>query len=322
MNKITEADALRFAEAHFPNAPEKLAEHLDIQVRSSQISCDGYCLPSEGRSLIRINSAASAARRRFTLAHELGHLVLGIPTVVGETMMDSQRSKSAEEKQVNKFAEDILLPVSIAKQFITEVPVTASVIKATAKKAKVSKLFAARRLASIAKEIGLKDGLVVFYKDNAYAWQWSDTIGIQPAVAQELLAECLQAIPHPAKFARPDQNDYIVASLLENPYLDMTTVFVQVVDEEYGLKETTEEQRRKLEAILFADFPNLKQSFNACLGMVKIETYTRSTEACLALFNAKYLNGSRNWDRGFQTLLKSEQGQDYLRLRLKAWAKP
>ena len=69
------AEAKRFAEQHFPNGPEKLAKHLGITVRlSTLVGCDGWVLSGPVGIVIRLNKAASESRRRFTLAHELGHV--------------------------------------------------------------------------------------------------------------------------------------------------------------------------------------------------------------------------------------------------------
>ncbi len=42
---ISDARARQFAKLHFPEAPEKLAEHLRVIVRQSPMDgCDGWCL--------------------------------------------------------------------------------------------------------------------------------------------------------------------------------------------------------------------------------------------------------------------------------------
>jgi len=81
MNKISVEDALLFTEEYFPNAPERLVEYLEIEVKNSPLNCDGWCLQFDDRAIIRINSEMSDVRKRFTLAHELGHLIYEVPTV-------------------------------------------------------------------------------------------------------------------------------------------------------------------------------------------------------------------------------------------------
>src|SRR5258708_3230632 len=116
------ADAKRFAERHFPNGPEKLAEKLNIHVCEGPLTgCDGWVLSGPAGVLIRLNSNVSKARRRFTLAHELSHLLLGVPTVVGESVYDSLKSNSKEERRVNNLAAELLLPEPVVRKNLPSV---------------------------------------------------------------------------------------------------------------------------------------------------------------------------------------------------------
>lgn len=321
MVKITIAQALDFAELHFPQAPEKLAEHLEVEVRRSSLSCDGWCLQIGGRSIIRINIDVPEVRQRFTLAHELGHLILGIPTIVGESMIEVQRSTNEEEKMVNLFAAQLLLPQKTAKSFIPEVPVTSSVIKKISKKANVSEMFVARRLASLAPDLGLKDGLVLVYKNNNLEWQWSNSIGLKPALAQELLTRCLKANPTPTRIHREDYKDVIVASILENPRSDTTIIFLQIVAEHDGLKKLNEERIRELDEILFENRPDFRRSIQGCFGAFKPKSNGLSVADAVMLFNKMYLNDPQRWGQDALNRLSSEHGQTYIRLRIESWTK-
>lgn len=321
MSKIAVPDALRCAEQHFPQAPEKLAELLKIEVRRSPLSCDGWCIQVGKRSIIRINSQASEVRQRFTLAHELGHLILGIPSVIGESMIDVQSPTNNEEQQVNMLAGEILLPAKIAQDLIPQIPVTAAVVKRIAKRAKVSEVFVARRLASLAEELGLKDGLVIFYKNGLYEWQWSNTIEIDRKFSQELLAQCLTVSPKPARFPREEHRDVIVASILDNPYLDMKTVFLQIVGEEHGLKKLDEEVVKDLEQYLLANAREFQPSLQGCFSSMKSRVEGLSLAEAVKLFNERYLNDTTRWNELLRSRLASSKGQDYIRLRLKAWIK-
>jgi Zn-dependent peptidase ImmA (M78 family) len=108
--------ALTLADEFFPHAPEKIVQQYGIDVRRSRLNCDGWCLQLEGRAIIRINNDAPAARQRFTLAHELCHLILGIPAVVGESVFIVDKKRSVQEREVNKLAAKILLPL---QEFVT-----------------------------------------------------------------------------------------------------------------------------------------------------------------------------------------------------------
>lgn len=66
--------------------------------------------PETGASYILINSDKPRARRRFTIAHELGHLALG-HLLGGQVIVDETvGGKSPEEKQANTFAAGLLMP--------------------------------------------------------------------------------------------------------------------------------------------------------------------------------------------------------------------
>lgn len=61
--------------------------------------------------VIYVNVEQPATRQRFSIAHELGHLLLHEAGVV---FRDTRRRKGAkpwEEKQANEFAADLLMPV-------------------------------------------------------------------------------------------------------------------------------------------------------------------------------------------------------------------
>jgi len=104
---ITPEAARKFALEHFPHGPEALVEKLGVTVRESEMSgCDGWCLVRDDQAIIRINSRLGQSRRRFTLAHELGHLILGIPGVVGESYEQMLSSDLDHEKRVNELASD------------------------------------------------------------------------------------------------------------------------------------------------------------------------------------------------------------------------
>jgi Zn-dependent peptidase ImmA (M78 family) len=171
MLNLTVERALALAEEHFPRAPEKIAELYEIEVRRSNLNCDGWCLQVEDRAIIRVNQATTVPRQRFTLAHELGHLILGFPTVIGESMLSSV-NRSTEERTVDKLAADILLPKAKVLNEIREVPITAAVIEKIARRALVSGVVVALRLAGEASAFGLTNASVVFFSKDNMQWQF------------------------------------------------------------------------------------------------------------------------------------------------------
>jgi hypothetical protein len=217
--------AKEFAEAHFPEGPEKLAEKLGIKIYHGALTgCDGWALSGPAGKRIRINSNVSATRQRFTLAHELGHLLLAIPTVVGESIYDSLKSDSDEERRVNDLASELLLPESVVRQYVPSVPIVASQLKRLATKAKVSQLSAAIRVANLAEEIGLINASVVFFQNGGLEWHWSKTLEMTPQDAVDLFQAAKRDHPKPVRI--PQEDDVIVASLLSNTAFASETLFV------------------------------------------------------------------------------------------------
>lgn len=85
------------------------------QMPYEYISSDGFTQRAEDILIIYINDTVkSAARRRFTVAHELGHIVLGHPldTVTARGAATSIRN-SIQEAQANAFACGLLMPAGV-----------------------------------------------------------------------------------------------------------------------------------------------------------------------------------------------------------------
>lgn len=316
MNKISVEDALLFAEEHFPNAPERLVDYLEIEVKNSPLNCNGWCLQFDDRAIIRINSEMSDVRKRFTLAHELGHLIYEVPTVVGESVLTFGR-RSREERQIDKFAAALLLPISIVSNAIKEIPVTAKTLQRLAKNAKVSDLAVALRVANLAAEIGLNDASVVFYENDTLKWQWSETLKLTGDSPAKILAECTKLAPNPARIPH-GREEVIVASFIENPNFNTKTLFLQLVNEFDGFKQLREERIRELEEYLFADDVKFRQSLAGRFGAFKPTAQSMFLSEAIQQFNARVL---RNPDLINFKRLNSEKGREYIRLKLEMWTK-
>lgn len=104
------------------------------------------------KALITINANESHVRRRFTLAHEIGHYALGhlerFPSLPRDTPEEfSASSKSLVERQANDFAARLLMPESIVKHLITEHDITR--VEDLAREFGVSQVAMAYRLKNI-----------------------------------------------------------------------------------------------------------------------------------------------------------------------------
>ncbi len=114
-------------------------------------------------------------------------------------------SSLAEERKVNELASELLLPSSIVRQFIPDIPVVSGALKRLAKKANVSELAAAVRVCNLSQELGLINASVVFFSSGtAVSWQWSTTLEMPEDTAISLLESARESSPDVFRFKRTD----------------------------------------------------------------------------------------------------------------------
>src|SRR5437016_1960286 len=106
----------RFGGAEFPVPVEAIAEDLlGLRVEeTADLEISGMLLPSERR--VVLNAAESPHRRRFTLAHELGHWICqcldgaAAPVYCREQDVGFDPVAKALEREANVFAAELLMP--------------------------------------------------------------------------------------------------------------------------------------------------------------------------------------------------------------------
>jgi hypothetical protein len=76
----------------------------------------GLFRAADGKLVIKLNTQSSLARRRFTLAHELGHLLLG--TIPGRRSKD--HSDAVLERACDCIAAELLMPTEKAVPYVRE----------------------------------------------------------------------------------------------------------------------------------------------------------------------------------------------------------
>ena len=94
------------------------AEGATIVRHRFEGSESGFALRDNGRWIIGINTSTSPRRQRFSIAHELGHLLLheGKPLFVDHSVLISKRDElsslgtDVQEIEANRFAAAILMP--------------------------------------------------------------------------------------------------------------------------------------------------------------------------------------------------------------------
>ncbi len=145
---------------------KKICKHLDINLKSEELNenISGLFIVKEDAYFIRYNKKEPKTRRRFTIAHELGHFVLhkNIPLFVdkaGAKILyrdnESSTGEVKREREANAFAASLLMPIKFIKNEIDRMPEEEEeVIEYLAKKFSVSPQAMTYRLANLNYDIG------------------------------------------------------------------------------------------------------------------------------------------------------------------------
>ncbi len=136
-----------------PVEPKSIAEMLGLPVIELPVEgCDGCILVQGDEGGILVNAAIDhAGRKRFTIAHELGHFDLHKRSLVfrQETLKDIESSSSGMEAEANAFASTLLMPTRLMKPEFTSKKPSFWVIDEIAERYKVSITAAALRLVQL-----------------------------------------------------------------------------------------------------------------------------------------------------------------------------
>ena len=133
-----------------PVPVERVARILGIKVKRTDLGgdCSGVLVRNGNRAVIGINSQHSINRRRFSIAHEIGHFDLHR----GDTYidrgyrihfrdLDSGSGTKREEMEANAFAAALLMPATLVRNAFERQPfefTEDNVLEMLAKKFKVS----------------------------------------------------------------------------------------------------------------------------------------------------------------------------------------
>ena len=111
--------------SQYPIPVERVAEHLGAALRFEPFDGDisGMLFRDDQRVIIGVNSLDGVTRQRFTISHEIGHLMLhnGRPMFVEKhvqvNLRDSVSSTATnrEEIEANRFAAELLMPAGMVK---------------------------------------------------------------------------------------------------------------------------------------------------------------------------------------------------------------
>lgn len=95
---------------------EGIAKRLGVKVEESEdLDCAGDVRVVGGRAIVRVRAQEPRVRRRFTTAHELGHLLLHEE---GHHFRDDLFTGTPLEAQANGFAANLLMPMALIELYV------------------------------------------------------------------------------------------------------------------------------------------------------------------------------------------------------------
>ncbi len=125
---------------------EQYAKAANAKIRISHDFDDdesGQTFPSSSKHIIAINGNHSEERQRFTILHEIAHIILNLPSIhhssnLSTSELISYRKRPQEEIFCDVFAAECLLPFALFKKDVSDVDVSFNSVKELAKKYKAS----------------------------------------------------------------------------------------------------------------------------------------------------------------------------------------
>ena len=195
----------------------------------------GWCIKGR-KPRIRIDNSTNLSRRRFTLAHELAHLVLGTDS---ELVSEPFQCNETEERDADRLAAQFLVPDDRLEHFIGgHLPVDARTLKRIAKDANVSPVMAACRVVSASEQLGLLNAAIVYFENGVEVWKYSENLVFDQGEPGELLGKALRAKPSLARSDNGDGN-VNVCSLFETQLYQI--LLVQLLSPSAAEGESSEE---------------------------------------------------------------------------------
>lgn len=109
----------------------------------------GYTIDVKGAPRITINARESEERKRFTICHEIAHVVLGLPSSHGELPSWSYAKRDFNETLCDMFSAELLMPYASFREKIPDDEPSIEVIEQLALSFKTSFPTAASRYAAL-----------------------------------------------------------------------------------------------------------------------------------------------------------------------------
>ena len=98
-----------------------ICEQLEIEIFEASIKADAYLECKNGKSYIVLKESLDNNRKKFTIAHELGHFFIPghSELMFGCDIreMDFKNDYAPREKEANLFASELLMPTHIVREY-------------------------------------------------------------------------------------------------------------------------------------------------------------------------------------------------------------
>jgi hypothetical protein len=111
----------------------------------------GWSFDHKGKKYICVNGKDSPERQRFTICHELAHIVLGLPSEHQEVPSSSYVKRAQAEIYCDIFAAELLLPFGLFRPLADKAEISLVSIDALANRFNVSFMAAGSRFAAVLK---------------------------------------------------------------------------------------------------------------------------------------------------------------------------
>lgn len=110
----------------------------------------GWSFKKDGQYHICVNAHDREERRRFTICHEIAHIVTGLPSEHEALPSWSYAKRSPNEILCDVFAAELLLPVTIFKPMVDKSDISLAAVDALAEKFQASVIATGSRFAAVA----------------------------------------------------------------------------------------------------------------------------------------------------------------------------
>lgn len=104
----------------------------------------------DGKHIITVNSLENEVRQRFTVCHEIAHIILGLPSSHQEVPSWSYAKRDVNEVMCDIFAAELLMPYKLWKEKVPKEEPSVEIINYMAEEFKASFPAAASRYATLA----------------------------------------------------------------------------------------------------------------------------------------------------------------------------